>query len=76
MLFDTNKMEPLYQLVIGKPGSSFAFEIARKIGFPKVVLKNAEKKTGKKQLDFDVQLQQLDIEKQQLNQQQQELLRL
>jgi len=72
MLFDTNKMEPLYQLVIGKPGSSFAFEIARKIGFPKNVLKEAEQKTGKKQLDFDEQLQQLDIEKQQLNHQQQE----
>ncbi|MCD4696346.1 MAG: Smr/MutS family protein, partial [Bacteroidales bacterium] len=67
MLFDTQKMEPLYQLVIGKPGSSFAFEIATKIGFPKKLLKNAEKKTGKKQLDFDWQLQQLEIEKKELD---------
>ncbi|MCF8368189.1 MAG: Smr/MutS family protein [Bacteroidales bacterium] len=72
MLFDTNIMEPLYQLVIGKPGSSFAFEIARKIGFPKILLKNAEKKTGKKQLDFDQQLQQLEIEKNELDKKKQE----
>jgi DNA mismatch repair protein MutS2 len=66
MLFDTKAMQPLFSLKIGKPGSSFAFEIARKIGFPKEVLKNAEKKTGKKQLDFDEQLQQLDIERKEL----------
>jgi len=68
MLFDTTKMEPLYELKIGKPGSSFAFEIAKKIGFPKSILKNAEKKTGKKQLDFDQQLHQLEIEKKELDQ--------
>jgi DNA mismatch repair protein MutS2 len=67
MLFDTEKMEPLYELKIGKPGSSFAFEIAKKIGFPKSLLKNAEKKTGKKQLDFDQHLQQLEIEKKELD---------
>jgi len=63
MLFDSKNMQPLYELKIGKPGSSFAFEIARKIGFPKIILKNAENKTGKKQLDFDKQLQQLEVEK-------------
>ena len=72
MLFDTKIMEPLYKLKIGKPGSSFAFEIARKIGFPGRILKNAEKKTGKKQLDFDEQLQQLEIEKIILEKKQQE----
>ncbi len=61
-------MEPLYELKIGNPGSSFAFEIAKKIGFPKSILKNAEKKTGKKQLNFDQQLQQLEIEKKELDQ--------
>jgi len=63
MLFDTKAMQPLYQLSIGKPGSSFAFEIAKKIGFPRIILQQAEKKVGKKQLDFDQQLQQLEIEK-------------
>jgi DNA mismatch repair protein MutS2 len=70
MLFDTKAMQPLYQLSIGKPGSSFAFEIARNIGFPKQILKNAEKYIGKKQLDFDEQLQQLEIEKKELEKEQ------
>ncbi len=34
MLFDTREMRPLYRLQIGNPGSSFAFEIAKKTGFP------------------------------------------
>ncbi|MBM3434924.1 MAG: hypothetical protein FJY07_01770 [Bacteroidetes bacterium] len=50
MLFDSAAMQPLYQLSIGKPGSSFALEIARKIGFPKNILKKAEKLIGVKQL--------------------------
>ncbi|MCK4638310.1 MAG: Smr/MutS family protein [Bacteroidales bacterium] len=73
MLFDSKNMQPLYELKIGKPGSSFAFEIARKIGFPKIILKNAAKKTGKKQLDFDKQLQQLEIEKREIDKKQTEL---
>ena len=35
MRFDTDKLEPLYMLEIGQAGSSFAFEIAQKIGLPK-----------------------------------------
>jgi DNA mismatch repair protein MutS2 len=70
MLFDSKAMQPLYQLSMGKPGSSFAFEIAKKIGFPKQILKAAEAKTGSKQLDFDQQLQQLEIEKKELEQKQ------
>jgi DNA mismatch repair protein MutS2 len=66
MLFDTKKIKPLYQLVVGKPGSSFAFEIAKNIGFPKSILKNAIKKTGKTQLDFEQQLQQLEIDKKEI----------
>ena len=73
MLFDTKAMQPLYILSIGKPGSSFAFEIARNIGFPKQILKNAEKYIGKKQLDFDEQLQQLEIEKKELEKDQQQV---
>lgn len=66
MLFDTKEMKPLYLLKIGNPGSSFAFEIARNIGFPKLILKNAAKKTGKTQLDFDQQLQQLEVDKERI----------
>lgn len=73
MLFDSKAMQPLYQLSIGKPGSSFAFEIARKIGFPKAILQSAEKKVGKKLLDFDQQLQQLEINKSEILKEKQKL---
>nr|NQU92236.1 Smr/MutS family protein [Bacteroidota bacterium] len=66
MLFDTRQMQPLFALQIGNPGSSFAFEIAKRSGFPWYILKNAEKKVGKSQLKFDQQLQQLEIEKKEL----------
>ena len=63
MLFNSKEMQPLYQLQIGNPGSSFAFEIARKIGFPENVLKKAKHKSGGKHVSFDQQLQQLEIDK-------------
>ncbi len=66
MLFDTKEIKPLYQLKVGKPGSSFAFEIAKNIGFPKAILKSATEKTGTTQLDFDKQLQQLEVDKQEI----------
>ncbi len=53
MLFDHHRMQPLFQLSIGKPGSSFAFEIARKIGLPEDILKKASEKAGVKNIDFD-----------------------
>ncbi len=67
MLFDTRKLQPLFKLKTGKPGSSFAFQIAEKIGFPTGILKNAEKKTSSTQLDFEKQLQQLEVEKTELD---------
>ena len=56
MLFDNQKMQPLYQLQVGKPGSSFAFEIARKIGLPEEVLSSASEKVGQDHIDFDKHL--------------------
>jgi DNA mismatch repair protein MutS2 len=73
MLYDAKKMEPLYLLKIGKPGSSFAFEIARQIGFPADVLNSAAGKTGTSQLDFDRELQNLEVEKTELVQKSTEL---
>lgn len=73
MLFDTKNMKPLYVLKVGQPGSSFAFEIAKNIGFPKEILKNAASKTGRTQLDFDKQLQALEVEKIALNRKKTEL---
>ncbi len=59
MLFDNQKMQPLYQLQVGNPGSSFAFEIARKIGLPESVLSKASEKVGKDHIDFDKHLREI-----------------
>lgn len=59
MLFDNQKMQPLYQLQVGKPGSSFAFEIARKIGLPEEVLSRASEKVGQDHIDFDRHLREI-----------------
>ena len=53
MAFDNHLMQPLFQLTIGKPGSSFAFEIARKIGLPEEILEEASKKAGVKNINYD-----------------------
>jgi DNA mismatch repair protein MutS2 len=53
MAFDNHIMQPLFQLYIGKPGSSFAFEIAKKIGLPDNILHNAAEKAGVKNIDYD-----------------------
>jgi DNA mismatch repair protein MutS2 len=53
MLFDNHLMQPLFQLSIGKPGSSFAFEIARKIGLPEEILKAASEKAGVRNINYD-----------------------
>ena len=73
MLFDSKKLQPLYNLQVGKPGSSFTFEIAEKIGFPGEVLNRARKKSGSKYVKFDRQLQQLEIEKLNLEKQKQKI---
>ena len=73
MLFDTGEMRPLYRLAIGRPGSSFAFEIARNVGLPENILRDAESKVGTQMLNFEHQLQQLDNEKHELALQRQEI---
>ncbi|AQG80373.1 endonuclease MutS2 [Spirosoma montaniterrae] len=63
MRFDGEHLEPLYQLEIGRPGSSFAFEIAQKIGLPKGIIERAKDKLGNQQVSFEKLLKELDIEK-------------
>jgi DNA mismatch repair protein MutS2 len=66
MLFDNDKMKPLYVLEIGKPGSSYAFEIAQNIGLQPEVLKLAREKTGTNQNRIDSLLVDLEREKKQI----------
>ena len=56
MMYDSALMEPMFQLDIGKPGSSFAFEIARKIGLPESILQAATEKIGVDHINFDKHL--------------------
>ncbi|MDR0566424.1 MAG: Smr/MutS family protein [Prevotellaceae bacterium] len=56
MLFDVQKIEPVFRLEYGAPGSSFAFEIARKIGLPDEVISKARALLGDKHADFDKSL--------------------
>ena len=63
MRFDVKRLEPLYQLEIGKPGSSFALEIAGKIGLPKQLIESAKKKVGTDAVELDRLLTELEEEK-------------
>lgn len=63
MRFDSAKLEPLYLLEIGRPGSSFALEIARKIGLPGGILQKAREKVGVEQVNLEKLLGQLEREK-------------
>ena len=53
----------MHELEIGKPGSSFAVEIAYKIGLPKNVIDRAKNKMGKQQVSFEKLVKELEIEK-------------
>ncbi|MBN2813119.1 MAG: Smr/MutS family protein [Bacteroidales bacterium] len=59
MMFDTGKMQPLFRLEIGKPGSSFAIDIARQIGLPEDILKDASEKVGADHVNFDKHLREI-----------------
>ena len=53
MLYDRQRMEPLFRLSIGTPGSSFAVEIARKIGLPDDIIAVAEELVGSDYVNMD-----------------------
>lgn len=46
MMFDAQKIEPMFRLEMGLPGNSFAFELARKIGLPENIVHGAEERAG------------------------------
>ncbi|MDR1675793.1 MAG: Smr/MutS family protein [Tannerella sp.] len=57
MLYDRHRMQPLFKLSVGLPGSSFAIEIARKIGLPEDVIADASAKVGSDYIEMDKFLQ-------------------
>ena len=63
MLYDRQQMQPLFQLRIGNPGSSFAIEIARKIGLPEEVIAEASDIVGREYVSADKYLQDISRDK-------------
>jgi DNA mismatch repair protein MutS2 len=59
MQFDVQNIKPLFKLEIGTPGSSFAFELARKMGLPEQVVKLAEEKAGSDFVDLERHLRKI-----------------
>ena len=74
MAFDEKNLQPLYKLMIGKPGSSYTFAIAERIGLPQHLIARARKLVDSEHFTLDTllnnteqNLQQLDKEKKDLN---------
>ena len=59
MLFDGAAIKPLFQLQQGMPGNSFAFELARKMGLPADVVKDAEERAGTEFVNIERNLRQI-----------------
>ncbi|MBQ4502515.1 MAG: Smr/MutS family protein [Alistipes sp.] len=59
MMFDVQNIRPLFRLETGKPGSSFAIEIARKIGLPEAIIASARDKAGSDHIDIEKQLREI-----------------
>ncbi len=66
MAFDKDTLSPTYELKVGRPGSSYAFEIAQKSGLHKRVLNYAQNKIGKNEKAVDELLVELQSDKQEL----------
>jgi len=63
MRYDVKQLEPLFELEIGNPGSSFALEIAQKIGLPRTITQSAKEKVGREKIDMERLLTELEIDK-------------
>lgn len=75
MLYDRQQLQPLFQLSIGNPGSSFAVDIARKIGLPEDVIADASEKVGSEHMDYDKHLQDIVRDKRYWERKRQEIRR-
>ncbi len=68
MKYDMENLAPLYELEIGKPGSSFSLEIARKIGISHQVINKAKELMGSETIDLDKLILRLERQKQRAEQ--------
>jgi len=75
MVFDLDKLVPLYKLEVGHPGSSFSLEVAAQSGLPEDVINMAQQGIGAKQIDIERLLGRLENEKRKLEEQNERLAR-
>lgn len=59
MQFDAVNIAPLFKLEIGLPGNSFAFELARKMGLPETIVKDAESRAGEEYVGIERNLRKI-----------------
>ena len=59
MQFDAKNIAPLFQLEMGLPGNSFAFELARKMGLPETIVKDAEERAGEEYVGIERNLRKI-----------------
>lgn len=63
MLFDKDSLEPLFQLSIGQPGSSFTFEVAEINGIDKELIEEAKSRLDQNKVKMDRMISELQKEK-------------
>jgi DNA mismatch repair protein MutS2 len=66
MAFDEKRLQPLYQLIIGKPGSSYTFSIAERIGLPQHLISKARKLVDENHFSLDKLLNSTEQDQQQI----------
>jgi len=76
MAFDEEKLEPLYRLIIGKPGSSYTFAIAQRSGLPAAVIDRARQLTQREHFKLDKMLHQTEQQSVKLSDKEKELNKL
>jgi len=76
MQFDEEKLSPLYRLVIGKPGSSYTFSIAERIGLPKALIQKARKLVDSDHFNLDNLLNRTEQDLQRMEEKEKELNKL
>ncbi len=63
MLFDSQSLQPIFQLEMGQPGSSFTFEVAQKNGIPYSLINRAKKKVSRGKVRFDATIAKMQKER-------------
>lgn len=76
MAFDEKNLMPLYKLIVGKPGSSYTFAIAQRIGLDKKLIDRARQLVEEDHFRLDKLLNRTEQDLQQVEEKQKELNQL